>query len=194
MDESEQFVFREKRKWQIALRRYVLEKQKVSFYARYFGLDIIHFRKWIELQFDQDLNWNNFGKAWQFEHIVPVVYFDFTNEDDLKLCWNFINIRVDKAHLNKNSASGVDVLTAKAYFENIFRTTGFPVCNAMINKIQLIENAQIKNISQVEAFIKQNSNYLATVGNLSAYEFEQLNMGVSLEEINMERTLLLKFT
>ena len=83
--------FREKRKWQLAFRRYVIEKNKSSFYALYFGLDIEQLRHWIELQFTENIRWDNFGTSWQFDHIVPVAYFDFFNEDDLKLCWNFIN-------------------------------------------------------------------------------------------------------
>ena len=70
------FNFNEKRKWQIALRRYVLEKNKSSQYARYFGLPIYMFRNWIELQFDESLNWDNFSTAWQFDHIVPIALFD----------------------------------------------------------------------------------------------------------------------
>ena len=58
-------TFREKRKWQIALRRYVLEKNKSSFYAPYFGLGIETFRKWIEVQFDSETNWENFSESWQ---------------------------------------------------------------------------------------------------------------------------------
>jgi hypothetical protein len=32
--------FREKRKWQIALRRYILERNKSTYYAPFFGLSI----------------------------------------------------------------------------------------------------------------------------------------------------------
>jgi hypothetical protein len=188
-----QSIFREKRKWQIALRRYILEQQKVSFYAPYFGLDISNFRNWIELQFDQDLNWENFGKAWQLDHIVPVLYFDFKVEQDLKLCWNFINIRVEKSHLHRNGGNRVDVLTAKAYFEDIFRSTRLPQCDAMIKKIEQIEVTQKNSNDKLEAYIADKYDYLIALSDFSSYEFEQLNMGVGLEEINLERKLLSKF-
>src|SRR4051812_18265828 len=92
MNQSSQF--NDKRKWQIALRRYVLEQQMTSTYAPFFGLDISNFREWIQLQFINDMSWENFGKTWQLDHIVPVAYFDFQDLTDLKLCWNFLNIRV----------------------------------------------------------------------------------------------------
>jgi hypothetical protein len=85
--------FREKRKWQLGYRRYVLERSPSESYAPYFGLDIETLRKWFELQFTDELTWDNFGKAWQFDHIIPATYFDYSNENDLQLCWSFINIR-----------------------------------------------------------------------------------------------------
>src|SRR4030095_7188418 len=83
--------FREKKKWQINLRRYVINKSPCPQYAPYFGLDISNLRKWFELQFSPEMSWDNFGKAWQFEHIIPAAYFDFSNDEELKLCWSFIN-------------------------------------------------------------------------------------------------------
>jgi hypothetical protein len=48
--------FREKRKWQIALRRYVIEKNNCITYAPYFGLDRENLRKWFEMQFEEGYN------------------------------------------------------------------------------------------------------------------------------------------
>src|SRR5689334_13840265 len=83
---------REKRKWQIALRRYVFEKNSSSFYAPYFGLDVARLKNWFEIQFHKGINWENFGKKWQFGHMLSLAYFDFSNSADLKLCWNFSNL------------------------------------------------------------------------------------------------------
>jgi hypothetical protein len=185
--------FREKRKWQIALRRYVLGKHNSAYYAPYFGLDIENYRKWLELQFDDSTNWNNFGKAWQLDHIIPVGYFDFSSESDLKLCWNFINVRVEKSSLNKNRGNRVDVLTAKGFFEELFKATSLPIILQMIKKIEQLEISQIKSTNKLEAFILENRQYLEDVQSLSQYEFEQLNMGLSMKEIQIQRSLVLKF-
>ena len=149
-------LFREKRKWQIALRRYVIEQKPVAFYPPYFGLDIINFRKWIELQFDEDTNWGNFSVAWQFDHTVPVAYFDFAKDTDLRLCWNFINIRLEKVSSNKNRGHRIDVLGSKAYFKKIHRETQYPICLEMIEKIDRIEIAEIKSTKAMEKFILEN--------------------------------------
>jgi hypothetical protein len=185
--------FREKRKWQIALRRYVLEKNKGSFYAPYFGLDIDSFRKWIELQFDSDLNWSNFSSEWQFDHIVPVAYFDFNKEEDLKLCWNFINIRVEKTDLNKKGGNKVDVLAAKSYFETIYENTQYHICRKMVAKINQIELSQIQSSQLLEQFITTNKDFLETISTFNSYEYDKLNSGFPITEVIAEMELLKKF-
>jgi hypothetical protein len=185
--------FREKRKWQIALRRYVLEKNKSSYYAPFFGLDNEKFRNWIETQFDEDLNWENFSKAWQFDHIVPVAYFDFTNEEDMSLCWNFTNIRVEKTLPEKDRDNRIDVLAAKAYFETLFAKTGYFICQKMVEKITRLEEAQLSSNERQENFLRENKDYLSTVASFSSYEYDRLNTGTPLETILYEINFFKKF-
>jgi hypothetical protein len=185
--------FREKRRWQLALRRYVLEKNISADYAIYFGLSIEQFRKWIELQFTEELNWENFGSAWQFDHIVPVAYFDFSIEDDLFLCWNFINIRVERIEPNKNRGNRIDIMAVKPYFEALYNKTGFPLCLKMIDKINKIEVSNIVSEPAIENFIIDNKEHLIKSSSLVKEEFNRLNMGTSLEDILLEREILKKF-
>ena len=185
--------FREKRKWQLALRRYVLEKNASAGYAFYFGLGIEQFRKWIEIQFTGELNWNNFGSAWQFDHIVPVAYFDFTNEEDLILCWNFINIRVEKVELNKNRENRIDIMAVKPYFQALYNKTGFSFCLKMILKIGQIEISNILSEPAIEEFIIENKEHLSKISSLNKEEFNRLNAGTSLEDILLEREIIKKF-
>lgn len=185
--------FREKRKWQLALRRYVLEKNISVTYAFYFGLDIEQFRKWIEIQFTEGLYWENFGSAWQFDHIVPVAYFDFSIEDDLILCWNFINIRVERIEHNKNKGNRIDVIAVKPYFEALYNKTGYSLCLKMINKISKIEVSNVVSEPVIENFIIKNKEHLEIVSSLSKEEFNSLNMGNSLDDILLEREIIKKF-
>ena len=185
--------FREKRKWQLALRRYVLEKNASSAYAFYFGLGIDEFRKWIEIQFTKGLNWENFGSAWQFDHIVPVAYFDFSKDEDLLLCWNFINIRVERIELNRALGNRIDVLAVKPYFEALFKNTGYSFCSKMLEKLKLVEVSNIVSDSAIEGFIIQNRSHLETISTLNKEEFNQLNMGKTVKDILLEREIIKKF-
>jgi hypothetical protein len=185
--------FRDKRKWQQALRRYVLEKQICENYALYFGLDIQSFREWIEIQFTEDLNWDNFATSWQFDHIVPVAYFDFNKEEDLKLCWNFINIRVEKIELNKVRGNRIDVMAVKPYFEALYSKTNYFLCTKMLAKIDEIEISNIVSEPKIESFINARKADFEVMFTLSASEFAQMNRGVPFKDVLLEREILKKF-
>jgi len=184
---------REKRKWQIALRRYIIEKSQSSSYARYFGLDIEYFREWIELQFGEGLSWDNFAEKWQFDHIVPVAYFDFTKEEDLLLCWNFINIRIERVDLNKTWGNRIDVMGARTYFEDLYNKTQYPFCLKMLEKIRVIEVANVETNNELVAFIIKNQEYFEQVAQLEQVDFQRLNDGVPLNTVLAEKELVRKF-
>ncbi|MFM9910998.1 MAG: hypothetical protein ACKVOW_16785 [Chitinophagaceae bacterium] len=183
---------RERRKWQIALRRYVLEKNKSPLYSPYFGLSIERFRDWIELQFEGESTWQNFGTIWQFEHIIPVIYFDFTLEEELKLCWNFINIQVGLIH-QPFRPKKVDLLGAKAYFQSIFTSSGVLQSEAMVKKIEAIELSQAVNRAPREGFLNQHKKEILSITGFTSYEYDQLNTGTSIGQVLEEREVLRKF-
>ncbi|HMG67346.1 MAG TPA: hypothetical protein VK588_06655 [Chitinophagaceae bacterium] len=183
---AEILKFREKRKWQIALRRYVLDKNPSVFYAPYFGLDIENFRKWFEIQFEIDVGWDDFGKKWQFDHIIPVTYFDFSKESELKICWNFTNIRVEQLQRNKDRGNGLDVFAAKGYFEELFKKTLYPPCLLLHKKIEAIELSDILSSEKQQQFINENRAYLEMIETYSVFEFELLNSGREIEAVKKE--------
>jgi len=185
--------FREKRKWQLSYRRYVLEKASSETYAPYFGLDIETLRKWFELQFTPSLNWDNFGKAWQFDHIIPTTYFDYSNEADLLLCWNFINIRVEKLDPNKNRGHRIDLLAVRPYFQDLYDKTGFSLCQKMLEKIATIEISNIESHPAIENFIIDNKSLLKNIEGFDHEEFNSLNKEVTAADILLEREILRKF-
>ncbi len=185
--------YREKKKWQLALRRYILEKKPSSFYASYFGLGISDIRNWIEMQFTEGINWGNFGKAWQFDHIVPVAYFDFSVEEDLLLCWNFINIRVEKGDLNRIRGNRVDVLGVRTYFEQLYKETGFYLCKKMLDKIESAEISCIDTSIPMYKFLISNRERFEKINSFTKDEFNRLNAGLTIEDIMLERDILRKY-
>jgi hypothetical protein len=184
---------REKRRWQMALRRYVIEKNPSSAYAKYFGLDIEFFREWISIQFKEDLSWENFALKWQFDHIVPVAYFDYSNEEDLLLCWNFINIRVERIEHNKVRGNRVDVMAVRTYFEDLYSKTNYPFCIRMLEKIRSIEIANIESNRELEGFITKNQTYFEQISDFNQDDFSRLNDGVPFKSILAEKEIARKF-
>jgi len=185
--------FREKRKWQINLRRYVLLENPCPAYAPYFGLDIKNMRQWFEYQFREEIGWSDFGARWQFDHIIPVTYFDFSKDNELKLCWNFTNLRVEKFQLNKDRGNRLDVLAAKSYFRDLYDATQYAPCLKLLHKIDELELSEFVSTENQQAFIKDHREYLDMIDGYTAFEFELLNSGRGIDEVKKEIDFLKKF-
>jgi hypothetical protein len=59
----------------------------------YLGVSLEYFLEWIEYQFDENMNWNNQGTYWDIDHVTPCSNFNFENDDEIKICFNWKNIR-----------------------------------------------------------------------------------------------------
>jgi len=175
----------------MAFRRFVLENAPSEQYAAYFGLCRTDLRNWFEAQFSNGLSWENFGKAWQFEHIIPVTWFDTTSEEELKACWNYLNIRVSPTDGLGGSS---DLLFAKKYFEEVYEKTAFRGCIYYIKKVESIINEQfVSPPSNLFDFIQTNQLALDAIPSFSHQEYQQYLETESAKSVLTEREILKKF-
>jgi hypothetical protein len=58
----------------------------------YIGCNIQYFREWIEYNFTEEMNWDNYDSLWSIDHIIPVCKFDLTIENEKLNCWNWSNM------------------------------------------------------------------------------------------------------
>lgn len=177
---------REKKKWQITFRRYVLEDSPCQAYAPYFGADKSSIRAWFETQFPQGVGWADFGERWQFEHVIPVTCFDFDNEEDLECCWHFTNIRVQLLQEGVEKGGRPDLLYARNYFTQLFAQTGLVLLKKQLNKIDELEKAAEKPAEALVSFLKNRKTFIERVAAYSSWEFELLNSGKTPEEVEKE--------
>jgi hypothetical protein len=61
--------------------------------AEIIGISHQDFLDWIEFQFTESMNWENYGTVWCFEHCCPLSAFDLTNEEEIKKAMHWMNIR-----------------------------------------------------------------------------------------------------
>lgn len=185
---------REKRKWQLAYRRYVVEQKPSETYGLYFGLDINTLREWFALQFTPEQNWDNYGKAWQFEHIVPATYFNFMEEAELKLCWSFINMRVQSLDGEGQPTSSINLLAAKTYFKQLSEAGCSAFCTQMLEKLRIIEEKGTEIPETIVAFLSGKKENIRQILELNNEELDRLNRGAALNDILLEREILKKFS
>lgn len=184
---------RDKRRWQIALRRYVVHQQPSAMYAPFFGIHIAGFRQWIALHFAKGMSWDNFGTLWQFDHIIPVTHFDFNDDNDMTLCWNFVNIRIDGIETSKNKSAGLDILNTQAYFEALHQATGWHIISQLLKKLEQIGAVETKEITHLAAFINHHKTLLNHLSGFDAHDFLRINQGDALEELLAEKALFSRF-
>ncbi|MEJ0106196.1 MAG: hypothetical protein WDO19_28180 [Bacteroidota bacterium] len=124
--------FREKRKWQIALRRYILEKTFAFFMLLILVWILRICVNGLKSNLRMELDGRIFGKKWQFDHIIPVTYFDFSSESELKMCWNFTNIRIEEFQKNKDRGNRLDsTCLQKDILKKLYKKTFYAPCLAL---------------------------------------------------------------
>lgn len=99
--------YNDKKKYQIAMRRLYATNIPSKQILELIGTDKQGFIDHINKYLLDGMTLENFGKVWSLDHIVPVDLFDFDNLNDLKLCYNFINIM--PMFVNDNRLKGASV-------------------------------------------------------------------------------------
>ncbi len=181
-----------KRKWQIALRRYLLENNPAITYAPYFRLTSTEMKKWIEVQFHGEMNWDNFGKVWNLTQRVPAHLFNLLNEQDLSLCWHFINQTVQRVGENQITST-ISLLGSKYFYTKLYESTQFPKCSEMILKITALEKSHSETLKASETFILENRAMINQFNELDGEDFLRLNKGTDLQSILLEKELIKKY-
>ena len=99
----------------------MLKGQHTS-YQNMIGCDIIFLKSWLEFRFNENMNWDNFGMVWQIDHILPINGFDFTQEINKYICFNWTNLQPLSCFENRSKS---DKLELHYYFNNIVNVFRF---------------------------------------------------------------------
>ena len=57
-------------------------------------------RKWIEFNFDDNMNWDNYGDVWQLDHTLPINLFNLEIDEEIYICFNWKNLMPLSKHCN----------------------------------------------------------------------------------------------
>lgn len=66
-------------------------------------------RDWLEFNFDDNMDWNNYGEEWHIDHVIPISQFKITDakkdREQIELCYNWKNLMPLSAtrNLKKNN-------------------------------------------------------------------------------------------
>jgi len=76
--------------------------------SAYLGCSDQFFYFWLQFQFDDYMDWDNYGEYWHLDHVKPVASFNHKYQDDIYECWNWKNLRPLEASENKKKSDKVD--------------------------------------------------------------------------------------
>jgi hypothetical protein len=69
-------------------------------------------KQYLEIQFDENMNWDNYGTYWEVDHIIPQNLFDVTiaESKDFQICWSLMNLRpLEKSANRSRPRDGRDI-------------------------------------------------------------------------------------
>jgi hypothetical protein len=79
------------------------------------------FIEWLEFCFRKDnkMNLDNHGSYWHLDHVIPITKFDLTKEDQIYLCFNWINYMPLSAKENISKQNKILSLQIAEHIDNI---------------------------------------------------------------------------
>ena len=94
-------------------------KGKNTSLIKYIGCNIDFLRSWLENNFDKNMSWNNYGMYWDIDHVIPLSKFNFNNEVELKICYNWINLRPLEKKTNILKSNNIDIEYINKHIDDI---------------------------------------------------------------------------
>ena len=68
-----------------------LQGTKSGSYKKYLGCSIKEYKLYLEQQFNENMNWENYGTYWEIDHINPISSFNLLEENEAKQAFHFTN-------------------------------------------------------------------------------------------------------
>ena len=65
------------------------------------GCTVHQLKAWLESQFCARMSWDNYGRAWHIDHIMPCDSFDLRDERQQRQCFHYTNLRPMWAKANR---------------------------------------------------------------------------------------------
>jgi hypothetical protein len=79
---------------------------KMFKFQKYIGCSTPELMQHLELNFSAGMDWNNYGKIWHLDHIIPCQMWDFSKKEQQLACFHYTNMMplFKKANLSKNKS------------------------------------------------------------------------------------------
>ena len=109
------------------IRNYIFENIKSKKTEEILGTNKVEYKKYLQSKFKEGMTWENYGKVWQIDHIIPSSSFKFNTKEDLKKCFNYKNTQplFRSENLSKFDKNGENVYLYSKDISSEFRKQKF---------------------------------------------------------------------
>jgi hypothetical protein len=82
------------------LTRYSLKCQSS---IEYIGCSVLHFKKWLEFMFTDDMTWDNYNTVWTIDHVIPLSLFDLNDPQQQLVAFHWSNMHPSTDNFKKGN-------------------------------------------------------------------------------------------
>ncbi|QGR53921.1 hypothetical protein [Moumouvirus maliensis] len=101
------------------IRRSVKKRNESS--SELIGCPIELLIEWLEFNFDENMNWNNYGSYWHMDHIKPCCSFNLDDKKEREKCFNWTNVAPMKASENESKHAKINEDLILFYNERVIK-------------------------------------------------------------------------
>jgi hypothetical protein len=91
--ENSDVLFKLKRRLRHRLYMALKRNHKSGSAIKDLGCSINEFKNYLELKFKPNMTWDNYGKEWEIDHVMPLYKFDLTVKEELLLACHYTNLQ-----------------------------------------------------------------------------------------------------
>lgn len=86
--------YRLRRNLTVAISKAISQRgKKCARTVEFLGCSLDSFRMYLESRFEPGMTWENYGRVWHIDHIVPSSIFDLSKTSHQKRCFHFSNLQ-----------------------------------------------------------------------------------------------------
>lgn len=85
----------------------------------YTGCSTNDLKEWLEFCFIDNFSFENHGKLWHIDHVIPIEKFDLNNYKEKELCFNWKNLMPFSCKKNLSKNKNIDQQQIKIHLKNL---------------------------------------------------------------------------
>ena len=98
----------------------ITDENRFGYIYEFIGCDFSQVKKWLQYNYTEDMNDDNYGSIWNMDHVIPISLFDIKNnyEKNKKNCFSWFNLSPIQTKHNFEKQITIDTEQLERHVEN----------------------------------------------------------------------------